>query len=101
MPMNYRTSSLGTYLIDAATMADNDRLYVKPDRNITVAEMQAALNAQYGKTYKVSSHGSARYVTKYSRGLDGPWDGSPEVNLCEANLDGSYVHPKSSNPATV
>lgn len=81
-------------MLDAATMADDDRLYVKPDKNITVAEMQAALNAQYGNLYKVSSHGSARYIRKYSRSWDGAWDGSPEINPCEEYMDGSYVHPK-------
>lgn len=76
-------------------MAEDDQLYVKPDRNITVAEMQAALNAQYGQgAYKVSSHGSARYVHHGKRAKWWGWKGETENNPCEQFIDGSYVHPK-------
>lgn len=77
----YRTTTLDRYLLDAATLADSETIYVQCDRNISVADMQAALNAQYGKNlYKATSHGSARYVKRPGRGW---WDGSTEVNSCE------------------
>lgn len=92
---NYRTSSLDTYLIDAASMAEDDRLYIKPNRNITVAEMQAALDAQYGKmAYKASSHGTARYIYHGKNAKSWGWKGEPEIGPCEQYLDGSYVNPK-------
>lgn len=77
----YRKTNLNDYLIDAATLAYGETMYVLCDRNISVAAMQDALNAQYGKgVYMASSHGSARYV-KHKKGSG--WDGSTEVNPCE------------------
>ncbi|MBV9550800.1 MAG: hypothetical protein JO256_14110 [Alphaproteobacteria bacterium] len=97
----YRETTLDRYLLDAATLAEGrgEQLWCKPDRNITVAEMQAALNAQYGNVFKVGSHGSSRYIYRYSRAFDGVWDGSPEVNTCEEYADGSRVHPKGTIPS--
>lgn len=97
--MAYRTSTLDTYLLDAAMLTDEhgDKLYIKPNRNVTVAEMQAALDAQYGKgSYKASSHGSARYVEHGRRAKWWGWNGEAEVNPCEEYIDGSRVHPKES-----
>jgi hypothetical protein len=92
----YPTSTLDRYLIDAGEMLLNDnpvaKIYIKPNRNITVADMQAALNAQYGRgVYLASSHGTARYVSRPGRGW---WKGDTEVNSCEQFIDGSYVHKK-------
>jgi len=77
----YRTTTLNDYLIDAVTLEDGETIYVKCDRNISVADMQEALNAQYGRSvYKASSHGSARYISKPYRGW---WNGETEINPCE------------------
>lgn len=77
----YRQTTLDRYLLDVSELEPGETMYVLCDKNVSVADMQAALNVQYGpRKYKAHSHGSARYVTfKPFWG----WDGSTEVNPCE------------------
>jgi hypothetical protein len=68
--MSYATSTISGYLIDAAKMEYGQRMWVETAgvKPPLVAEMQAALDKQYGLyQYRVWSHGSARYVDKRLR----------------------------------
>lgn len=73
-PRAYRTTTLDDYIIDCAQANPGETLYIIQGgmfRPPALADMQAALEAQYGKIpgtdrckYKAHSHGSARYVTR-------------------------------------